>query len=289
MFSMSRILVPVDFSARSTGAARYAEALAEHYGSKVTMLHVLPPPHYEFTALEGGALALGEWYGTRKENVQEELVRHLSEHLPELQAERLILQGDPARRICEFAEKGADLIVISTHGYGPFRRFILGSVTTKILHDAHCPVWTGVHMEDAPAVDRIHFSTVMAAVDLGPESEKAIGWALEFARTQKAKLILVHATPSLEGSAGEYFDPNWRGVLRRQATARLTDLLQKLGGEADIMVEAGDVPYVVDGLARERKADLLVIGRGSVAGVFGRLRANAYAIIRNSPCPVVSV
>jgi hypothetical protein len=32
-----------------------------------------------------------------------------------------------------------------------------------------------------------------------------------------------------------------------------------------------------------------VIGRGSAAGVYGRLRANAYTLIRQSPCPVVSV
>jgi len=36
-------------------------------------------------------------------------------------------------------------------------------------------------------------------------------------------------------------------------------------------------------------ADLLVIGRGSASGVFGRLRTNAYAIIRQSPCPVLSI
>jgi len=42
-------------------------------------------------------------------------------------------------------------------------------------------------------------------------------------------------------------------------------------------------------IARQRQADLLVIGRGSAAGVYGRLRTNAYAIIRESPCPVVSV
>jgi nucleotide-binding universal stress UspA family protein len=37
------------------------------------------------------------------------------------------------------------------------------------------------------------------------------------------------------------------------------------------------------------QADALVIGRGSAAGLFGRLRSNAYAIIRQAPCPVVSV
>jgi nucleotide-binding universal stress UspA family protein len=42
-------------------------------------------------------------------------------------------------------------------------------------------------------------------------------------------------------------------------------------------------------MAKEHGANLLVIGRGSASGIFGRLRANAYSIIRESPCPVVSV
>jgi len=46
---------------------------------------------------------------------------------------------------------------------------------------------------------------------------------------------------------------------------------------------------VVCELAKRLPAELLVIGRGSAAGVFGRLRTNAYAIIRESPCAVVSV
>ena len=36
-----------------------------------------------------------------------------------------------------------------THGFGPLRRFLLGSVAAKVLHDAQCPVWTSVHT-DAP-------------------------------------------------------------------------------------------------------------------------------------------
>jgi hypothetical protein len=35
-----------------------------------------------------------------------------------------------------------DLIVTPTHGYGLFRRFLFGSATLKVLHDAACPVWT---------------------------------------------------------------------------------------------------------------------------------------------------
>jgi nucleotide-binding universal stress UspA family protein len=61
------------------------------------------------------------------------------------------------------------------------------------------------------------------------------------------------------------------------------------GGDVETMLECGDAPEVVCSAAQQTGADLLVIGRGSAAGVFGRLRANAYSIIRMSPCPVVSV
>jgi nucleotide-binding universal stress UspA family protein len=287
---MARILLPVDFSERSIGAARYAEALAEHYNSEVTMLHVVPPPHYEFSAIEAGGAMLGELYSNRTAALKKELETYLREELPGLKASRLLLEGDPARTIVDYAhEHGMNLIVLPTHGYGPFRRFILGSVTAKVLHDADCPVWTGVHLEQAPPVDKIHFRTVMVALDLADHSDKTLSWATQFACNQKARLVVVHATPSLEGRTGEYFDPNWRTHLATQANERITDLQTAVGSKAEVVIEAGDVPHVVCDAAIDSEADLLVIGRGSAAGIFGRLRANAYSIIRQSPCPVASV
>jgi nucleotide-binding universal stress UspA family protein len=55
------------------------------------------------------------------------------------------------------------------------------------------------------------------------------------------------------------------------------------------LVEAGEPAKTICAAAERVSADVLVIGRGSAAGVYGRLRTNAYAIIRQSPCPVVSV
>jgi hypothetical protein len=70
-----------------------------------------------------------------------------------------LAESDAARacyvkRIVEFAHNNnITLIAMPTHGYGLFRRFLLGSVTAKVLHDADCPIWTGVHMEAAPPRD----------------------------------------------------------------------------------------------------------------------------------------
>jgi nucleotide-binding universal stress UspA family protein len=182
-----------------------------------------------------------------------------------------------------------NLIALPTHGYGPFRRFILGSVTAKVLHDADCPVWTGVHLEQAPKVGAIAFRNVVCALDLGPQSRKALSWAAEMASEFKARLVLVHAHPCIESKPGEYFDRDLSADLAKSAREELEQLRDAAGAEADMVVEGGDAPHVVCRAAQAHNADLLVIGRGSAAGLFGRLRTNAYAIIRQSPCPVVSV
>jgi nucleotide-binding universal stress UspA family protein len=286
---LSHILVPVDFSERGAGAARYAEAVMQRFDSRLTLLHVLPPPHYEFGAMEVGGSVLEELFKNRSEQARRDIDAFLAEELPADRTRRLLVEGDPATQIVKIAhDEQAGLIVMPTHGYGPFRRFILGSVTAKVLHDADCPVWTGVHLE-AESVEQIHFRKVVAALDLGQQSERTLMWAARFAEGAGAQLSLVHATPNLEGQAGEYFDPDWRKHIEAQVREQVDALQQRLGTHAPLLVDSGDAASVVCQLAQEAGADLLVIGRGSAAGVFGRLRANAYSIIRQSNCPVVSV
>lgn len=287
---LAKILLPVDFSERCLGAARYAEALAAHFHSEIILLHVVEPIRYEFSALEFGGTALTELAANRTAQARKQLDAFLAAELGHSQVNRLVLEGDPAQKIVEYAHaEQAGLITMPTHGYGPFRRFILGSVTAKVLHDADCPVWTGVHLEEAPAAASIAFRRILCAVDLGPQSRKALYWAAKMAAESGARLILAHAIPSIEARPGEYFDQDLNAELMNAARQELEKLQEGVKAEAEVLVEGGDAPKVVCRAARENQADLMVIGRGSAAGVFGRLRTNAYAIIRESPCPVVSV
>jgi nucleotide-binding universal stress UspA family protein len=284
-----RVVLPVDFSERSLGAARYAEALRDRFDCQIHLIHVLPPPHYEFGAMEVGGAVLEDLFRSRTEQARKDLDNFLLAEMPEGTVERVLLEGDPAAKIVEYAhEQGAGLIVMPTHGYGTFRRFILGSVTAKVLHDADCPVWTGVHLE-AHSVAEIKWERVVAGIDLGPQSERALMWASRFAAAVGAKLAIVHATPNLEGRAGEYYDPEWKKTLEASVREEIAALQQRLGTQAEVSIGSGDAATAVCDLLKEPRADLLVIGRGSAAGVFGRLRANAYSIIRMSPVPVVSV
>jgi nucleotide-binding universal stress UspA family protein len=288
MKSLGKILLPVDFSERSLGAARYARTLAEHFHSELTLLHILTPPHYEFGALEIGGSMLTELYTNRGAQVEKELETFLAGELQGLDARRVVLEGDPARQIVDYAhDQNAGLIVMPTHGYGPFRQFILGSITAKVLHDADCPVWTGVHLEEAPAAGPFPFRNIVCAIDLGPQSCQALTWATTIQQEFGARLTVVHAMAAAPGAGQD--DGHWREEMELAVRDDLARLHQRFGTEADLIIDPGDPPKVVCDLAASRKADLLVIGRGSAAGVFGRLRTNAYAIIRQSPCPVVSV
>ncbi|MCL6614598.1 MAG: CapA family protein, partial [Firmicutes bacterium] len=119
MFALKRIVAPVDFSQRSIGAVRYAEALAERFGAEVILLHVLPPPHYEFSSMEVGGSVLTELFEARTAQVKAELEAFAREELPRLKAQRVLLEGDPARRIVQYAhEEKADLVVVSFHWRG---------------------------------------------------------------------------------------------------------------------------------------------------------------------------
>src|SRR5206468_11994272 len=158
------------------------------------------------------------------------LANFLPGEFQNMNVRRVVLSGDPVGEIVNFAHsERASLIVIPTHGYGPFRRFILGSVAAKILHDADCPVFTGAHIPDAPPDELRSFRKILCAVDFCPQSEKALKWASDFAEEFQGQLIVAHVTPSLEGRAGEYFDPDWRGCLAESAREKL-DAMQKSVG-----------------------------------------------------------
>ena len=127
-------------------------------------------------------------------------------------------------------------------------------------------------------------------VDLGPQSRKTLQWAAGLASHYGAKLYVVHALPCVAVAGGENAAAEFRERFVVRAEEEASRLIESAAiGQAELVVETGDPPRVVCAVAERLRAEALVIGRGSAAGIFGRLRTNAYAIIRQSPCPVVSV
>ena len=266
MPTLKTILVPVDYSPRCAWAVRYAKQFAGLFGSELTVLHV------------------GDSSDISK------LDAFLAGDLGDAPFSRSVLCGDPADQIVSFARREAvDLIFMPTRAHGRFRRFLLGSVTAKVLDDADCPVWTGVHQEEEPQPARAIFHHIVCGVDAEPNCIPLIRWSQELSTALKANLTIVHAIPAADETSDNRGEIELRRYLFHRAEERFARLRQDSGIEASVALAGGDVACVLREAALRTHAELVVIGRGHAQRALGRLRTQTYNIIRQSPCPVVSV
>jgi nucleotide-binding universal stress UspA family protein len=294
MLEIRKILVPVDFSERSKAAAQHAARIGELFGAEVLFLHVVPHGPYEHGLFQAGYNVGAVWPDAEdiETTVADQLTAFINEVAPSGRTFAQVSWGGAAEKIKETAEQEqVDLIVMPTHGYGPFRRFLLGSVTSKTLHDMAFPVMTGTHVEKLPKGGAGAYKTVACAVDLAPHSEVVLRWARDFAQSAKAQLHVIHAAPPIEGLPGEPDTlpqdlPQQLAAFREQ---EVRDLLGRNAVTAETHVACEDVESYVPATAEDIGADVLIVGRSADTSVFGRLRSHSASLIRESPCPVVSV
>ncbi len=289
MVRIGKILLPIDFQGSSKHVVHQAATLARHFHSEIVILHVVTPMSYSAAMIEGSYVPvnLGDLMKELLHQAQKQLDRSLGPELDGVAVKRVLMAGDPAITIVETARtEKADLIVMPTHGYGAFRRFLLGSVTAKVLHDSDCPVWTGAHLEEETVRD-FAIRSIFCAVDLGKHSPKTVEWAAQLAADFGAQLTLAHVTAGMENyGPGPYQDdPSWTEALVKSVNHQLAELQQKVGSKAEVFIGSGDVPKLLSHAAKQSSADVLIIGRPTG----GRLRATGYGIIRESNIPVLSV
>ena len=134
------ILAPVDFSSPSLDALEYAMQVADRFGARLTLLHVLEPVYHDLE------LGLGRIEDEpRKRAYGQTRLDALAQAVKEygVAAGSLILGGIPSESILVYARgQGCDLIIMGTHGRRGLTRFWCGSVAEAVLRQAPCPMLT---------------------------------------------------------------------------------------------------------------------------------------------------
>jgi nucleotide-binding universal stress UspA family protein len=208
--------------------------------------------------------------------------------------------GTPAAGILHEAEAlGANLVVIGTHGHSGFERWILGSVTEKVLRKAGCPVLTiPPPVGDAPPDPLAMLKRILCAIDFSDASMKALEYALTLAREADAELLMMHVIEGLPDP------PDWQQppgpavveYLRLSEETALARLGAALPGDAQTwcrphtIVTIGKPYHEILRVARERDAHLIVMGvhgRALVDRLFFGSATNH--VVRAAPCPVLTV
>jgi nucleotide-binding universal stress UspA family protein len=288
MISFQHILFPVDFSPQSRAAAPFVKAMAERFQSEIMLLHVVEVPPSWYGTPEAGAYDALIDVSSMIEDRREALRSYLADELSGIPVHRCVQSGDPALHIAQYArQKRVDLIMMPTHGYGPFRGLLLGSVTAKVLHDAECPVWTTAHATEIATSAGKPWRQLICAVDDELRDVPLVRSAAELAAGQGAELRLVHAVTGFEEEPGLVGDPLC-DFLFGVARERMEKLQHEAGTKLELCLAAGAPGKVVRDFATKHSAELVLVGRGKIQKHFGRLRSNAYAIVRDAPCPVLS-
>ena len=267
---INKILFPVDFSPSSTAMAPYVSRVADLFGSQITLVHVCDLESHN--GFELSVRSPEEIAETHEAIAHDQLDSFLLSEFP--RSSRVLCSGEAASQIAKVAKTcGFDLIVMPTHA-GRFQRMLLGSTTAKVLDYAGCPVLTTEHAESTVPRPLEHRVWV-CALSLGPDSERVLRIASHAAAEVRAKLSLVHV-----------IGPD---LARKGAEQRLTALRETVGCEATISIAAGPTKDALLEEARRWSADAVVIGTTLPSGALGRMRDLTYAIVRDSPFPVLSV
>ncbi len=153
-------------------------------------------------------------------------------------------------------------------------------------------MWTESHCEEL-ADAHTEWRNVVCAIDTNEEGSRLIRFAAELAGAhagdRASKVHLVHSVPAAEAGAEKYLDVEFAAFLEDQARAAISGMQKEARTDFPVCVEAGAIPATVRKEALSHNADIVLIGRGALPHFAGRLRSHAYSIVRDMPCPVLSI
>lgn len=283
MLPFRTILFPVDYSEPCVAMVPSVVELLQHFSAELMVVHAYGPEALAYSPLPITDPRLPE---EAQAIAEERLADFVKTHFPGRRVELFTGVGEPGGVIDDVVKReGADLVMMPTHGRGPLRRLLLGSVTAKLLHDLTVPLWTGSHQPDAL---RVGYQSVLAAVDGSDEAEVVMHAAEAFAKSYQAQLSLVSVMEMAPVSAESAFGPYREDVLAA-CESRLVELKAKAEVTAPHSILDGPVADAIAQEAGRVNADLIVTGRGHDLGTFSRLWSHLYPIVRHAPCPVLSI
>jgi nucleotide-binding universal stress UspA family protein len=301
MLTINKILLPVVFtdnSAHFRELACQAAWLARRFNAEIILLHVVTPSSYPYGLLESGhEITARDLQGKVVQWAQKDLDEVLLPQLEGIAVTRVLLRGDPAREIVEAARfYNAGLIVMSTRGEGVLYRLLLGSVTAKVLHETSCPIWIGAHSPELQPGDvetpsgEFSIRRILCSVELNAHNRHTLARAAEIAAALDAQLTLVHITGSVEffGPGGYSVNPEWKERIVGMATEEIAKLQKDVGTHAEVIIDSGNVPQLLNRATEQTKADVLIIGHIPGQSHLGD-NGEGYGIIRESRIPVLSV
>jgi nucleotide-binding universal stress UspA family protein len=179
-YFMKKILVPTDFSANSKNALQYALAIADRFGSQITLLHTV-----QVIQLASMLKSMDEVLIQEAEQEMEALTKDLSDY----QITTQINKGEAIETISKTAKEGGyDLVVMGTKGASGLKEVFIGSVTGGVMRRTDTPI---LAIPEGYAPKPIK-NIVLALANMTLSSESVIQPLLDLTQKLEAEVKIFH-------------------------------------------------------------------------------------------------
>ena len=275
--SIKSIAIATDFSPWSDRAMRHALVIARWCGAALHILHAVR--RSEFSFVPDLMVQLDELAERDCEDLMGRL--HAAHNLDNIKHRIWNLYGEVSMFGDFVRDQNIDLLVLGTSGRTGISKLLLGSVAEQIFHCVSCPVLT-VGPSSRGAASQLALKNVLFATDLSPQSTAALPYVLAAAKGWRAAIDVLHVC------APDHSDSEHRMEAYRRRIDALT------AGEPRCSIRYHVVPgepsaAVLD-FAGQNNEDLIVLGLDNHRSLYdGPPLSHAYEIVRQAPCPVLSV
>lgn len=282
---MNTILVPLDGSMLAEQVLPSVELLAQLLDARVHLLRIVPvekPSRVVSSTTLVGYDAPSAHVAEHARESLEQALQHADSYLDaqvaSLEHHGLTVTceahaGDAAAAICECAaEQHADLIAMMSHGYSGVRRWALGSVSDKVLHATHTPLFLARSNERIPT-PHTPIKRILVPLDGSAFAQAALTSAIALARTADAEITLLHVVPPLVSTyTPETFtlSPQTEENLFSEADLSLHDCAEQVRRARVPVTTVVVYGYIAEAILAEaasRKIDLIVMATHGRSGM----------------------
>lgn len=271
------ILFATDFSPCSEADFLYATALARDCEATLFAAHVLQG---EVLNVEPPVIDQ-----LRDSAVQQMHDLEASEALQDIRFQPLIAEGAIGATVAELVrQNNIDLVIVGTHGRTGMRKFVMGSVAEDIFRHAPCPVIALGPQVCTEARHTPSFKRMLYATDFATDSAARFSNAMALLESRLETVTLMHVIPTPPITDNETAMNVFRTNLLGMVPADV-----KLPNVPEAVVELGMPAELIVRAAKERNADIIVLGVHPPGLMSTHLMHTAYRVMIEAPCPVLLV
>lgn len=283
-----RVLFPTDGSDGATEVLDHAIDLAERHGAELHLLNVADTTIDSVVRVQTDVVDVLEREG-------EQIVAEAAERAERrgVAAVTDVLQGEPFRTIVDYADqRDMDLIVIPTHGRRGLPRFLLGSVTERVVRRAEVPVLT-VQTGDDRSIE-YPYRNVLVPTDGSACAQAALETGIDITEAEEASLHLLSVIAI--ASLGADVRSDIQTDMLEQSAETILEEASSVASEAGIRPASEAVEYAssihtaILEFIEEHEIDLVVVGTHGRTGIDRYILGSVTEyLIRTSPIPVLTV